>query len=157
MPHQTLARALTEHPFARDFDSSQIESLAECGRNCTLAAGEYLWRQGQRGDHCYLIRSGEVALEIHIPHQGPLRIETVGPGEVLGWSWLVPPYRWQFDARALSPVLAFVLDGDCLRKKLESDPGLGYQVLKRFTPIIAERLQATRLRLIEHCTVTAGG
>jgi hypothetical protein len=88
-------------------------------------------------------------LEISIPGEGPLPLETIVAGEVLGWSWLVPPYRWHFDARAATPVLALALDGECVRVKCERDEGLGYQVLKRFAPVIAHRLEITRARLIE--------
>lgn len=149
VPVQPIEHLLNEHPFLQGVDSKHIHSLAACAQNRTFQAGEYLWRQGEQADVLYLIRSGEVNLEISIPGEGPLPLETIVAGEVLGWSWLVPPYRWHFDARATTPVRALALEGKCVREKCEQDTELGYQVLKRFTPVIARRLEVTRARLIE--------
>lgn len=149
MPVQSLEVVLKDHPFVQDLDREHVATLAGCAQNRNFETGEYLWRQGEQADVFYLIRSGKIALEIFVPHQGPLQIETVGEGEAFGWSWLVPPYRWHFDVRAVTPVRAFVLDGHCLRQKLEQDPNLGYQLLKRFVPVLAKRLTATRLKLLD--------
>ena len=98
-----------------------------------------------------------VALEVFTPTRGPVVIETLGPGEVLGWSWLFPPYRWHFDAQAVEPVRAVALDGGCLRGKCEEDPRLGYELTRRFAAIMMDRLQATRLRLLDvYCNADAG-
>jgi CRP-like cAMP-binding protein len=97
----------------------------------------------------YLLQRGRVALSAHAPGKGHLLVQTLGPGEVLGLSWLFPPFQWQFDARAVELVEAISLDGACVRAKLDDDPALGYQVLKRMTPVILERLQQTRLRLLD--------
>ncbi len=146
---QTLTAILEQHPFAGDLEPKYVRALAGCAQNVQFDAGGYLWRQGDQADVFYLIRTGQVALEILVPHQGPLRVETINGGEVLGWSWLVPPYRWHFDGRAVTAVRALALDGNCLRRKCEEDHGLGYQVLKRFAPVIADRLTATRLKVLE--------
>ena len=146
---QTLEEVLKDHPFVKDLDPAQIETLAGCAQNRNFEAGEYLWRQGEQADRFYLIRSGRISLEIFVPQQGPLQIETVGEGEAFGWSWLVPPYRWHFDVRAVTAVRAFVLDGHCLRRKVEQDHELGYQLLRRFAPVLAKRLTATRLKLLD--------
>jgi CRP/FNR family cyclic AMP-dependent transcriptional regulator len=84
-----------------------------------------------------------------VPQRGAVTIETLHGGDVLGWSWLVPPHRTVYDARALGVVRTIALDGACLRGKCEEDPRLGYELLKRFTEVIVERLQATRLRLLD--------
>ena len=146
---QPIEHLLTEHPFLKDLDPKHIHSLAACAQGRAFEAGEYLWRQGEEAGPLYLIRSGEVNLEISIPGEGPLPLETIAAGEVLGWSWLVPPYRWHFDARATTPVRALALEGECVREKCEQDSELGYRLLKRFTPVIAHRLEVTRARLIE--------
>lgn len=140
---------LREHPFLCEIRPEHLETLAGCGRCQSLQAGEYLWRQGEQSNLFYLIQSGQIALEISIPGQGSLRIETIGAGEVFGWSWLVPPYRWQFDVRTVTDVRAVVLDGTCLRRQCELDISLGYALLKRLTSVIGHRLQSTRLKLFE--------
>jgi CRP-like cAMP-binding protein len=96
-----------------------------------------------------MIRQGKVAIEILAPELGPITVQTVGEGDVLGWSWLIPPYRWRFGARAVELTRAITLDGKCLRQKSEEDHDLGYELLKRFSGIIVERLEATRLQLLD--------
>ncbi|HTT86555.1 MAG TPA: cyclic nucleotide-binding domain-containing protein, partial [Acidimicrobiales bacterium] len=111
--------------------------------------GRLLLAENDPADTLYLLRRGSVAIEIHAPGRGPITIETVGPGAVVGWSWLVPPYRWHFDARAATAVGAVALDGACLRSKSEEDPVLGYALMKRVAAVLVERLQMTRLRLLD--------
>jgi CRP-like cAMP-binding protein len=128
---------------------AELELLAGCARNVHFDAGEQIFREGEPADAFWVIRHGRVALEAHVPARGPLTIETLEPGEVLGWSWLFPPYRWHFDARALSGVRATAFDGACLRGKCSDDPALGYDLMQRFARVMMERLQATRLRLLD--------
>ncbi len=106
-------------------------------------------RDGDEANTFYVLRHGTVALETFVPTRGPVTIETLEAGEVVGWSWLFPPYRWHFDARALSLVRATVFDGACLREKCEADPRLGYDLMSRFAQVVIERLQSTRLRLLD--------
>ena len=100
-------------------------------------------------DTFYVIRRGRVSIDVHAPGRGAEVIETVGPGSVVGWSWLVPPYRWTFDARALDDVGAIAIDGACLRAKALADPAFGFALLSRVSAVLLERLQATRLRLLD--------
>lgn len=151
---ESLIAALAIHPFVKDLSHIHIAALSECASECSFPGGHYLWRQGEQADRCYLIRNGVVALEISVPHHGPLHIETAGEGEVLCWSWLSPSYRWDFDARALGPVEALVLDGRMLREKCERDHSLGYALLLRYTPVLAARLQANRLRILDAYGIT---
>ncbi len=95
-------------------------------------------------------------MEIHLPQGGSLVLDTIGPGEVLGWSWLFPPYRWHFDARAVDDVRAIALDGACLRGKCEQDPQLGFELVRRFAQLVLDRLQSTRLRLVDLYGETTG-
>jgi CRP/FNR family cyclic AMP-dependent transcriptional regulator len=130
-------------------DTRWLALIAGCAGNEHVRGGEYLFREGEAADRFFLIRQGEVALEIHAPGSGSHVIETLGEGEVVGWSWLFKPYRWQFDARAtqLSRLVAF--DAACLRGKADADHELGYQLMQRFASAMLERLQATRLQLLD--------
>ena len=123
--------------------------LAGCARNIHFAAGERIFREGGDADVFYVVRQGSVAVESFVPTRGPVTIETIEAGDVLGWSWLFPPYRWHFDARALSVVRATAFDGLCLRQKCENDPALGYTLMGRFAQVLIDRLQWTRLRLLD--------
>ena len=106
-------------------------------------------REGEPADAFYVIRDGAVALETAVPGRGPAVLHTVHDGELLGWSWLVPPYRTAFDARSLGTTHAIALDGACLRGKCEADPALGYDLMKLISTVFVERLHDTRLRLLD--------
>lgn len=144
-----LGTLLEEHPFFKDLPPNEIEFIAGCGKNVVFNEGQYLFREGEAADQFFIIRHGRVALEIFIPERGPLVTETVGEGDVLGWAWLFPPYRWSSDARALATVRAVALDGACLRAKCEEDLRLGYELMRRFAQIIMLRLHSTRVRLLD--------
>jgi CRP/FNR family transcriptional regulator, cyclic AMP receptor protein len=146
---ETLARLLKEHPFLGGISDHHLEFLTGCASNVRYAADEFLFREGHEAGASYLVRSGRVALEIGIPGRGPVQVQTVEPGDVLGWSWLFPPYRWQFDGRAVEPVRALALDGNCLRDKCEGDHDLGYELVKRFLYQVHLRLERTRLQLLD--------
>jgi CRP/FNR family cyclic AMP-dependent transcriptional regulator len=126
-----------------------LELLAGCGRNCSFADGDLLLREGEPAESFYVLHRGTVALEVHAPARGAIVIETIQEGDLLGWSWLVPPYRTRIDARAVGHVSAVSFDAPCIRGKCEADPAFGYTMLSRFAQIIVERLQATRLRLLD--------
>jgi CRP-like cAMP-binding protein len=146
---ETLERILAQHPFFEGFAPEYRELLVACATNIVLQPRTYLFRDGQQASHFYLIRHGKVALEVYPPQRPPIVIQTVEEGEILGWSWLIPPYKWSFDARAVDQVRAVTLDGTCLRHKCEENHDLGYEFLKRFAYIIDQRLQATRLQLLD--------
>ena len=145
---QTLQGILSEHPFFVDLPAPHIETVVGCVSNVRFEAGNVIFREGEEANHFYLIREGKVALRIDSERRGPLTILTVSEGEILGWSWLFPPYRWKFSARAIDDTRAFAVDGKCLREKAERDQGLGYELLKRFAHVVEERLEATRLQLL---------
>ncbi|MGE4278806.1 MAG: cyclic nucleotide-binding domain-containing protein [Magnetospirillum sp.] len=144
-----LAGVLQEHPFFQGIAPSLRDLLVGCAANERFEAGSMLFRQGDSADKFYLIRSGTVAIEIDQPARPPIVVETITEGEVAGWSWLVPPYRLTFDARALTLVRALSFDAQCLRRKMEAEPALGYDVLRRFLPIMAHRLSASRLQMLD--------
>jgi CRP/FNR family transcriptional regulator, cyclic AMP receptor protein len=145
----TLEPLLAEHPFLKGLDPRFIELLVGCASNVRFEAGEYIFREGEEANKFYIVRRGHVALEIFAPGRGPLAVQTLGEGDVLGWSWLIPPYRWHSSARAVELTRAFALDAECLRRKCEEDHDLGYELMKRFAPVIVDRLQTTRLQLLD--------
>jgi len=146
---ETLEPILKEHPFLKDLVPAHLKLLTSCAKNVTFDAGEFILREGVEANEFYIIRQGKVALEIYSPNQGAIRIDTIDDGEVLGWSWLIPPHHWRFDARALTFTRAIALDGKCMRQKCEHDHHLGFELLKRFANIMEQRLQATRLQLLD--------
>jgi CRP/FNR family transcriptional regulator, cyclic AMP receptor protein len=126
-----------------------LSLIAGCAGNEHVRADEYLFREGDPADRFFLIRHGQIALEVHAPGSGSHVIETLGEGEVVGWSWLFKPYRWQFDARAAQPSRLVAFDAACLRGKADADHEFGYQLMQRFASAMLERLQATRLQLLD--------
>jgi CRP/FNR family transcriptional regulator, cyclic AMP receptor protein len=144
-----LDEILAQVPFFGGMPADEIALIAGCGRNVHFEAGETIFRQGDAADVFYVVRHGTVAVGNFVPPRGELVIETLETGDLLGWSWLFPPYRSHFDARALSAVRATQFDGACLRDKCGADPVLGYDLMSRFAQVLIERLQWTRLRLLD--------
>jgi CRP/FNR family transcriptional regulator, cyclic AMP receptor protein len=154
---QTLEAILAEHPFFKGFEPRYMQLITNCASNVRYNAGEYVFHEGEAASKFYIIRQGKVALEIAAAQRGVITIETIESGEVLGWSWLFPPYRWHFSAKVVEPMQAIALDGVCLRNKGEADHDLGYELVKRVAQIVIERLQATRLQLLDVYEMSAGG
>jgi len=139
---------LAAHPFLRGMPPEQLEVLAEGARNVRFPARSRVFEDGGHADRFWLIRAGRVSLDLHVPGRGPVVIDTIGMGELLGWSWLFPPYRWAFGAVAATEVEAFEFDAPAVRKCCEADRELGYALNQRITRVLAKRLQATRVRLV---------
>ena len=146
---RTLDRVVLESSVFSGMDDLYAEQLAGCSQTVGFEAGETLFREGEPADVFYVLRRGRVALELYVPGRGPLTIETIEAGSVVGWSWLFPPHVWHFDARAVAPVRAVAVDGACIRGKCDDDPALGYELMQRFSAVLLERLNATRLRLAD--------
>lgn len=146
---KVTAASLASQPFLRGMPSELLESLAETASDVLMPAKYRIFEEGGYANRFWLIRSGQVALDFHAPGRGLVVIETLGMGDILGWSWLFPPYRWTFGAVTLVPGEAFELDGPAVRARLEADPQLGYEVTRRFLAVAANRLQATRFRLLD--------
>jgi CRP/FNR family transcriptional regulator, cyclic AMP receptor protein len=136
--------AFAGHAFLRGLSQRHLLALASVARPFTTAAGQYLAREGETAHAFYLIQSGHLALETRSPERGQVSVQTVGPGEVVGWSWLVAPYRWQFDCRAVERAQGLALDGAWLRERCELDHEFGYHLLKHLVAVIAGRLAAAR-------------
>ena len=145
----TLAEILADAPFFAGLRPDTIDLVAGCGSNVQFEPGALIFREGDQADAFYLLRHGSIAIEAYAPNSGPLVIETLEAGDVLGWSWLFEPHRWHFDAHALTAVRATAFDGVCLRGKCDADPQLGYELVSRFAQTLIERLQWTRLRLLD--------
>lgn len=145
---ENLSRIIAEHPFFAGLPEAKIDEITGCTSNVRFAAGEYVFKTGEAANAFYLLRAGRVSTEMYIPHKGPLIIDTVEEGSVFGWSWLIPPYCWHFDARALILTRAIKVDTTCIRKKMDTDMVLGYFLMSRFAQVLEQQLQVTRLQLI---------
>jgi CRP-like cAMP-binding protein len=146
---RTLEGVLAGHPFFGGMNPRYLPLVLGCAANVRFTSGELIFREGQPADHFYLIRAGKIALETHAPGRGSLTVQTLGDGDILGWSWLVPPYNSRFDARAAEVTRAIAFDGKCLRDKCEEDHELGYALQKRVIGVLGEYLDATRFRLLD--------
>ena len=149
MAVRTLEELISSAPVFAGLSPANLALIAGCGANRHFEAGERLFTEGGQAELFYLIREGAVALEIDAPGRGPLVVETLHDGDVVGWSWLVEPYRWEFDARATVSTATVSFDGACLRGKCQDDHELGYQLMRRFAALLIDRLQATRLQLLD--------
>ncbi len=145
---RTIDELIASTPIFGGLDRGQLEVIAGCGRNEHVDEGAFLLREGEPAERFFLIRRGSVALEVRAPER-TLTIETLHAGDPLGLSWLFAPYRWQLDARALEPCELLGFDGVCLRGKCETDHDLGYELMRRFAENLVDRLQATRLQLLD--------
>lgn len=146
---KTIDQLLPEHAFFAGLDADTIAMLAGCAGNVHLRQDQLLFHEGDPADHFYLLRHGRVAIEIHQPAGGAVVLDTVDDGDVVGWSWAVPPYRWAFDARAVQETSTVAFDAVCLRAKCEDDPRLGYEFMRRVTQVMNRRLQSARIRLLD--------
>lgn len=146
---KTLPELLESFPLTRGLAPELRELIAGCGRNAVYPPGAYLCREGEDADTFWAIRGGRVSIEIYSPGRGALGLETVGEGDILGWSWIFPPYRTVFDARVLERTRAIAFDGACLREKAEADPALGYALMTRMAGVFTRRLTSARLRLLD--------
>jgi CRP-like cAMP-binding protein len=144
-----LDAVLREQPFFTEFDERYRALVAGCAANLVVPANAYVYREGEPADRFYLIRTGRVAIEVFVPGKAPIIVETLSGGDLMGWSWLVPPFRCSFDARAVELSRLISLDAACLRGKMEQDPVLGYELYKRFSPVIAARVAAARRQMID--------
>jgi CRP/FNR family transcriptional regulator, cyclic AMP receptor protein len=140
---------LGEHPLFAGFEPGHLGIVQGCARMRRFEAGQYVFREGEHADEFFLIRHGRVALEIAAPGHKPIMFATLGVGEIVGTSWLIPPYRWMFDARAMELTAVIGIDAACLREKCEHDHDLGYLMMKRFLPILEAQLHATRMQILD--------
>lgn len=148
MSVQTIADYLPEHPFFAGLDPATLDLAAGCATNVHFRAGSYLFCEGDPADVFYVLRHGRVSVQMRTPTQDAV-LDTAHDGDVVGWSWLVAPYRWTFDARATESTSATAFDGACLRGKCEGDAALGYALLQRVVQVMSGRLHSARVRLLD--------
>jgi CRP-like cAMP-binding protein len=144
-----LKLLLKEAAFFQGFDDATLNLILPCVSTKSFDAGQYILHDGDAADTFYLIRHGTVAIELAAPPRGRLVLQTLTEGDLLGWSWLVPPYRWSFDARAVSLVRALGLDARRLRTLCEQNHDFGYALLQRYIRVMAARLTAARLQMLD--------
>ncbi|MFC1556497.1 cyclic nucleotide-binding domain-containing protein [candidate division KSB1 bacterium] len=146
---EVILDILKDHAFFKNIEPDYLARIAECSSDVQYAAGEFIFREGEEARNVNIIRQGKVAIELYVPRQGIITLETIGRGEILGWSWFTPPYRRQFDSQAIELTRAISIDAECLRKLCDDESPIGYVLMKHFATVIVERLQATRLQLLD--------
>jgi len=144
-----LVEILSENELFHGMHEKYIETIADCGSNVRFDEGETLMQEGDPSSNFYLIRHGRVSLEIYVPHRGPVTLETILENDVVGWSWLFPPYVGHYDARAVVLTRAVKFDAACIRGKLEKDPAFGYEIMKCFAGVMVKRLNAARMQMLD--------
>jgi CRP/FNR family cyclic AMP-dependent transcriptional regulator len=145
---ESIATRVALHPFLAGMSRTHLALLADCAMACRFRNRQTILREGEFANRFYLIETGRVVLESAPPTGEPVVLEAIGPGDLIGWSWMFPPYAWQFSARAVEPTTAIFFYGTILREYCEKDHSLGYELFKRVTPIILRRLQAARKQML---------
>jgi CRP-like cAMP-binding protein len=143
-----IEMVLAEHSFLSGLKPEHLRLLADNAMRMRYEPGELIFREGDPANRFYLIEQGSVSLESARRDEPAVSIQTIGPGDVLGWSWLFPPYYWHFDARAIEPTQAIFFYGTRLREQCEQDNDLGYELIKRMARVVIQRLQAARKELL---------
>jgi len=146
---KTIEDILKEHIFFKDLKPEYFDFIVGCASNVLFKAREMILREGEEADKFYLIRHGKVAIDIPVSQQRSVTIQTIRDGDILGWSWLIPPHRYRFNSRTIDETRAISLDGRCLRGKCEDNHDLGYELLKRIAKVFTSRLEMTRIQLLD--------
>ena len=149
MESKTIEEVIPELAFFKDLDPEHLRLIFGCATKMNFKQGHFLLTQGNNADYFYIISSGRVHIEADAGDKGPVTIESLGSGDILGWSWLIPPYKWRFDALVLEPTSVIAFEGKRLRALCEENKQFGYEMLKRVTHVITHRLLATRMKLME--------
>jgi CRP/FNR family cyclic AMP-dependent transcriptional regulator len=145
---EPLATRVALHPFLAGMNRTQLALLTDCAMAAHFKTGQTILREGEFANRCYLIETGKVVVESGGNFSEPLVIETIGAGDLLGWSWMFPPYVWQFSARAVEPTTAICFYGTILREYCEKNHSLGYELLKRISAVMVKRLQAAHKQML---------
>jgi CRP/FNR family transcriptional regulator, cyclic AMP receptor protein len=144
-----VAAEMHRHRFFSGMSDAMQDRLAGCSEFVSFAAGETILKEGAPANSFYAIRSGRVSVGVRTPNRGLAVIDTLHDGEILGWSWLIKPFRWTYEAVATEPVRAIEFHADCIRPYLDEEPAAGYELVTRIAGVMAERLQSAGLRLID--------
>lgn len=146
---EKLNSVLKKHPFFKGLTDKQLKVIEGCAKHARFTEGKTIFVEGDPADAFYFLEEGSVSIELTMPNRPSSSVHTVGAGDILGWSWVSPPYHWHFNARALKPTKAIAFDARCLRAKLDDDHELGFELLKRFAQVIVQRLDATQVQLLK--------
>lgn len=149
-PASGLYELISQQPFFKGLNARQLLLLTESAMEMQFETGQMIFQEGSPANRFYLILEGQVVLEAELPERGVIPIQTLGPGDDLGWSWLFPPYSLHFNARALEPTRTIFFYGTRLREQCETDHDLGYQLMKRVAEVVIQHLRATEQRLLEN-------
>lgn len=147
--------ALAGHPFLRGMPPDHLDALATAASDVTFPAGHRIFEEGGFASKFWLIQSGHVALDVLVPGSGRVIIDTIGIGDLLGCSWLFPPYRWAFGAVCVTPVHTFEFNAAAIRTCCAADAAFGAEFRDRLLRVLARRLQSTRTRLIARSMSTS--
>jgi len=147
--NQSIEDYLPTHAFFSELDDSFMKFLSDSATELKIKKGDVLFRQGERADKFYLLRNGQMSVQVPALMGPTLEIQTLGEDQMLGWSWLIPPYRWNFQARALEDSDLLEFDGSAILARCEEDPKFGYELLKRFATLMSERLDAARQKMMD--------
>lgn len=145
----TYEQILAAHPFFKGLPLYYLHQIADLATPVAYDSGQYIFHEGEPAEYFYILTEGKVVLETFAADRGIISIETIDGGEVLGWSWLFEPYHWHFSAHAIEKVEAIALHGASLRRMCESDHTFGYKLVKQVAYIVMQRLQTTRLQLLD--------
>jgi CRP-like cAMP-binding protein len=137
------------HPFASGLSPAEVDAIAVGAHVVDLAAGQHLFREGRAAEQAFLVTHGHIGIELHLPHRGAAAVSTVGPGELLGWSWLMPPHVWRFDATARSAARVVALDAGTVRAACDRDPVLDHRITRQVIATMTARLEAARHQLLD--------
>jgi CRP/FNR family transcriptional regulator, cyclic AMP receptor protein len=146
--NEMLKAIVAAHPFVKGMTAAHLDVLVDCARLEVLEPGRLLFIEGQPASEFYMLQDGKIALEVHRPNDGTVRVDVLGADDVLGWSWLFPPYAWHLRARVLEPTNAIVLNAARLLINAERDHDFGYILMKRVSHVLMERLKATQRELL---------
>ena len=149
MSKQSTEDYLSTHTFFSGLDDSYRKFLSNSATELQINKGGVLFKQGGRADKFYLLRKGQVSVQVPALMGPSLEIQTLGEDQVLGWSWLIPPYRWIFLARAEEDSELLEFDGGAILARCEEDPKFGYELFKCFAALMSERLGAARQKMMD--------
>jgi CRP/FNR family cyclic AMP-dependent transcriptional regulator len=149
MSKQSIEDYLSAHAFFSRMDSSFLKFLSNSAAGLRIKKGDVLFKQGAPADKFYLLRNGQVSVQVPALVGPALEIQTLGEDQILGWSWLIPPYRWSFLARAVEDSDLLEFDGSAILARCEKDPKFGYELFKRFAALMSERLDAARQKMMD--------
>ncbi len=149
MTNQLIVKYLSGHDFFSELSEDTLKFLSECASSRDIKKSQTLFKQGERADKFYVVRNGRIAVQIPALMGPNLEIQSLGKDQVLGWSWLISPYQWNFQAKAEDDSELLEFNGTAILARCEQEPKFGHEVLKRFAALMSERLEAVRLKMMD--------